>query len=209
MIFLILSLIISTTNPSDFVRSLSETLFSPLSSPVKITRTHLNPEEEELFKEYIYKDDNKIRIDIEYGDETVTAFVYDGKTGFEQGREISETGSLELLLFGSSSGYLSAMDKSSVSRYEGRDVILITGRQGNKLYLDYSTNLPFRYELRNKVISFSEYKTIDGFGNVPFLIVANKASRVGEIIRITDVEKQVLIPANFFSVPEQNNESFD
>ncbi len=209
MILLIFSLIFGSTTSIDVVKNLTDVVFAPVNSPVKITRTHYTADNDEILSEYIYKDNDRVRIDTDYGDKTVTTFVYDGKTGFEQGKKITETGSLEILLFGCSYGYLSAMDKSSVSRYEEKDVILITGRQGNKLYLDYSTHLPFRYILRNKVISFSEYKTIDGFGKVPFLIIEGDTDEPTEIIRITDVEKQALIPINFFSVPKPEEKTVD
>ncbi|MCK4584920.1 hypothetical protein KAU13_05835, partial [candidate division WOR-3 bacterium] len=106
-------------------------------------------------------------------------------------------------------GYLLAMEKISVSHYEERDVVLAEGKQGNKLYLDYKTRLPMRYELKNKVVVFEEYKTINGLGKFPFLIVTRLNNEVVAITRITDVEKQVSIPRNFFSVPKQEIETLD
>ncbi|MCK4584329.1 hypothetical protein KAU13_02825, partial [candidate division WOR-3 bacterium] len=106
-------------------------------------------------------------------------------------------------------GYLLAMEKTSFSLYEGREIILVSGKQGNKLYLEYGTLLPMRWEFTNKTVVFKEYKKIDGLGKVPFLIVKSSLDEVDEITRITDVEKQVSISRNFFSVPKQEIETLD
>ena len=202
MLFLIFSLIVCTITPTDIVEYLTNSVFAPSNTPLRITRIHLNPQEEEISKEYVYKYGDKIRIDVDLGDSTITTFLYDGKTGFKKGKPLSTIGSLEMVLYGCTCGYLSAMEKSSVSLYEGREVLCTTGKQGNILYVDYRTNLPLRFEFHNNVVEFEEYKTIDGLGKIPFLIVKRRRHEVVEIIRITDVENQINIPVNFFSVPK-------
>lgn len=209
MLFLIFSLIVCFTTSTDVVEHLMKSVFAPSKTPIKITRTHLNPQEKEIFKEYIYKQGYKIRIDVDSGDSIITTFVYNGKTGFIEGKPISRIVSLEMVLYGCKCGYLSAMEKTSFSLYEGREAILVSGKQGNKLYLDYGTLLPMRWEFMNKTVVFKEYKKIDGLGKVPFLIVKSSLDEVDEITRITDVEKQVSIPRNFFSVPKQEIETLD
>jgi hypothetical protein len=94
------------------------------------------------------------------------------------------------------------MEEISSSNYRGSSVILATGRQGNKLYLDYNTNQPIRYELRSKVVEFEEYKDIDGLGKLPFLIRISSKKGVAGVIKITDLNKQISIPRNFFSIPK-------
>jgi len=207
MLLLIFSLIVCTITPTDIVEYLTNSVFAPSNTPLRVTRIHLNPQEEEIskeyiYKEYIYKDGDKIRIDADFGASTITTFVYDGKTGFKKGKPLSTIGSLEMVLYGCTCGYLSAMEKSSVSLYEGREVLCTTGKQGNILYVDYRTNLPLRFEFHNNVVEFEEYKTIDGLGKIPFLIEKRRGNEVVEIIRITDVENQINIPVNFFSVPK-------
>ncbi|MCK4576156.1 hypothetical protein KAU34_07090, partial [candidate division WOR-3 bacterium] len=170
----------------------------------------------EIYKEYIYKDNDRIRIDADYGNETVTTFVYDGKTGYkinltpleEKVSILSKVESLEMILYGYRRGYLSTIEETSDSYYNGRYVVLATGRQGNKLYLDSGTHLPVRFEWLNEVVEFEEYNEIDGLGEVPFLIVKT-IDGVPEILRITDIQKQVSIPKNFFSVPKQEVEIVD
>ena len=210
MLFLILSMLCSITAPTDVVEHLSQPLFTSLSVPVKITRVHLNPQEEEIYKEYIYKQDDKIRIDVDYGDSTITTFVYDGKNGYKKGRLLPKTGSLEMVLYGCTCGYLQRMEKTTTDLYGGSDVLLATGRQGNRLYLDYVNHLPIRYEFRNTIAEFKEYKKIDGFGEVPFLTVkGGKLNGVVEIVRITDIENLVAIPRNFFSIPKRKIKTLD
>lgn len=206
MIYLILSLIFAASPSKDAVNNFVESVFAPASTPIKITRTHMTPEKEKLFKEYIYKDGDKIRIDEDYGDSTVTTFVYDGKTGYKHGRPISTTGSLEMILYGCNCSYLSALEKDTVSQLEGRNVLLAKGKQGNKLYIDKSTKLAIQFELRGKTAKFDEYKSVDGFGNIPYLVIVEKGGKVSEIIRITDVANQVIVPGNFFSVPKPDIE---
>ncbi|MBA7602839.1 hypothetical protein ES703_09935 [subsurface metagenome] len=203
MLFLIFSLIVCTTTPTDIIEHLTKSVFAPSNTPMRVTRTHLNPQEDEIFKEYIYKQGYKMRIDVDFGDSTITTFVYNGKRGFNRGGALSKIGSLEMVLFGRRCGYLGTMEKISFPSYEARDNLLATGRQGNKLYLDYRTYLPIRFEWINKVVLFEEYKTIDGLGDIPSLIVESSIDGVDEIIRITDVDIHVIIPANFFSVPKQ------
>lgn len=208
MLFLIFSLIFSITTSADVIESLIKPVFAPINTPLRITRTHTNPDGEEIFKEYIYKRGNKIRIDSKFGDSTITTFVYDGKTTFIKGIRPTKIGSLEMVFYGSTCGYLSAMEKISPST-EGGAALLATGRQGNKLYLDYNTYLPKKYELQDRVVVFKEYKEIDGFGKIPFLIVKSFKNKVVEITRITDVSKLASIHSNFFSIPKQEGEPFD
>ena len=202
MLFLIFSLIFSITTSKDIVDNLGKPLFTSSNTSIRITRTHFNPHGEEIFKEYIYKQADKIRIDEEFGDMTVTTFIYDGKTGFIEGDRLSKTRSLEKVLYGCACGYLSAIEEISSSNYRGSSVILATGRQGNKLYLDYNTNQPIRYELRSKVVEFKEYKNIDGLGKLPFLIRISGKNGVAGVIKITDQNTQISIPRNFFSIPK-------
>jgi hypothetical protein len=203
MLFLIFSLIFSVTTSNDIVDNLKESIFSSSKTSVRVTRTHINPAGEEIFKEYIYKQDDKIRIDEKFGLSTITTFIYDGKTGYSEGRQLLKTGSLEKVFYGCACGYLLAIDEISSSYLGSRAVTLATGRQGNRLYLDYRTQLPIRYELRNKIVEFKNYEEIDGLGKIPFLIVkSGKKGGVAEIIRITEVNEKVSIPVNFFSVPK-------
>jgi hypothetical protein len=217
MVYLILSLIFATSQSNDVVNSLVESVLAPASSPIKITRTHMNSESEELFKEYIYKDGDKIRIDKDYGDSTVTTFVYDGKTGYKINLEpveekvsvLPQVESLEMILYYSfRKGYLSTIEKISDSYYNGRYVTLATGRQGNILYLDSRTHLPVKFEWLNEVVEFEEYNKIDGFGEVPFKI-AKTIDGATEMLKITDIQEQVSIPKNFFSVPKFEVETAD
>ncbi len=208
MLVLILSLIFSATS-ANVVESLIQDAFAPVTIPLVIRRIHLNPQEEEIYKEHIYKDGDRIRIDIEYGDETVTAFIYDGKTGYRDGRTISPEGSMETLLFGCACGYLTGMERKETIWYEGRDVIHATGRQGNEVYIDLKTLLPIKYELRGRVVIFDEYKKVDGIGNIPYSIVQSRDNEVIAITRITDTHRRTSLPSNFFSVPKQDVESFD
>ena len=203
MLFLIFSLIFSITTSKDIVDNLKESLFSSSNTSIKVTRTHTNRQGEEIFKEYIYKQGYKMRIDVYFGDSTITTFVYDGKTGYIEGKRLSKVESLEKVHYGCACGYLLGIDEISSTYLGTRAVTLATGRQGNRLYLDYRTQLPIRYELRNKIVEFKDYEEIDGLGKIPFLIVeSGKKGGVAEIIRITDVKKKVSIPVNFFSVPK-------
>ena len=203
MLFLIFSLIFSITTSKDIVDNLKKSIFSSSKTSVKVTRAHINPDGEEIFKEYIYKQGDKIRIDEKSGLSTTTTFIYDGKTGYIEGKQLSKVESLEKVHYGCACGYLLAIDEISPTYLGTRAVTLATGRQGNRLYLDYRTQLPIRYELRNKIVEFKDYKEIDGLGKIPFLIVeSGKKGGVAEIIRITDVNEKVSIPVNFFSVPK-------
>ncbi len=203
MLFLIFSLIFNISTSENIVDNLKESLFSSSNTSIKVTRTHTNRQGEEIFKEYIYKEGDKIRIDEDFGKSTITTFVYDGKTGYIEGKPISKTGSIEIVRYGYACGYLLAIDEISSSHLGTRAVTLATGRQGNRLYLDYKTQLPIRYELRNKIVEFKDYEEINGLGKIPFLIVkSGKKGGVAEIIRITDVNEKVSIPVNFFSVPK-------
>lgn len=206
MVYLLLSLIFAASPSQDAVKNFVESVFAPASTPIKITRTYMNQEKEELFKEYIYKDGDKIRVDRDYGNSTETIFVYDGKTGYKDGRPISSTGSLELILYGCNCGYLSALEKDTVSQIEGRNVLLAKGKQGNRLYINRSTKLPIQFELSGKTAKFEEYKSVDGLGNIPYLIIKKRSGEVKEIMRITDVENQIMVPGNFFSVPKPDIE---
>ena len=86
MLAVIVSLIFLAATSGDVVESLSDAAFAPVSNPLKITRVHYNPQEEEVYREYLYKDNDKIRIDLEYGNgEIYTVFVHDGKTGYIDG----------------------------------------------------------------------------------------------------------------------------
>ncbi len=205
MLLLIFSLIFCTTTSTDIVNNISASVFASTSTTIKITRTHLNPNEDEIYKEYIYKENDKIRIDVDFGDSTITTFVYDGKTGYKDGKALSKAGSIEMVLFGCPCGYLSAMEQIYESDYEETAAIFATGRQGNKLFLDYKTHLPIRYELNNKSVVFGKYKKIDGFGNFPFFMAKTGPDGVAAITRITDVEKMIILPANFFSVPRHSD----
>jgi hypothetical protein len=209
MIFLILTLLLAAS-PQDVVTSLAESALAPSNEPMKITRVHFNPQEDELFKEYIYKDGYRIRIDVDYGDSTYTSLVYDGKNGYINGRMKSKAACLEVLLFGSRCGYLSTIEYTNDGYYNGRSVTLATGKQGNRLYLSAVTGLPMRFEWMNEIVDFTEYNDVQGFGSIPFLIVKTRDQSV-EIIKITGVQKPVSIPRNFFSVPtqEENEENLE
>jgi len=212
MILLIFSLVFGSITSSDVVKNFSDAAFAPANNPIKITRVHYSADMDEMYSEYIYKHNDRIRIDADYGDTTVTTFVYDGKTGFSDGRALTKTGSLEAVLYGCSCGcgYLQRMEKTTTGLYGGSDALLVTGRQGNRLYLDYVSHLPIRYEFRNTVAEFKEYKKVDGFGEAPFLIVkSGKLDGVAEIVRITDIENLVVIPRNFFSVPKPKEQTLD
>ncbi|MCK4235426.1 hypothetical protein KAX75_13435, partial [candidate division WOR-3 bacterium] len=67
MLLLIFSLIFCTTTSTDIVNNISASVFASTSTTIKITRTHLNPNEDEIYKEYIYKENDKIRIDVDFG----------------------------------------------------------------------------------------------------------------------------------------------
>jgi hypothetical protein len=205
MIPLIITLIFCATTWADVAKTVSTPVFASSPIPVKITRTHLSPDGDEIYNEYIYKDGDKIRIDMEYGVETITLFVYDGKTGYRDGKRLMQTGSAEMVLYGCDCGYLSAIDKIYEYTLNGKLVLLAEGRQGNRLYLDYKTHLPIRYEWYEMVIEFDEYKTIEGFGRVPFLITKTGSESEPAISRITDIVTMVRLPANFFSVPKPSD----
>lgn len=210
MIPLIVTLIFCATTFADVAKNITTPVFASSPLPVKITRTHLSPDGDEIYNEYIYKDGDRIRIDMEYGLETVTLFVYDGKTGYRDGKALIKKGSAEMVLYGCDCGYLSGIDKIFEYTLESKLVLLAEGRQGNRLYLDYKTHLPIRYEQYGMTIEFSEYKTIEGFGKVPFLITKTGSESDAAITRITDIVTMVQMPANFFSVPKtEDRETLD
>jgi hypothetical protein len=210
MILLIFALIFGATSAADVVTPLAETALAPSNEPMKITRVHLNPEEDELFKEYIYKDGYNIRIDVDYGNSSYTSLVYDGKNGYINGGMKPANACLEVVLFGRRCGYLTMIEEVSDGYYDGRTAILATGKQGNRLYLNAATGLPMRFEWSNETVDFEEYNDVQGFGSIPFLIIRTRDQNV-EIIRITGVQKPVKIPKNFFSVPtqEENEENLE
>jgi len=209
MILLIFSLVFGSITSSDVVKNFSDAAFAPANNPIKITRVHYSADMDEMYSEYIYKDGDRIRIDADYGDTTVTTFVYDGKTGFSDGRALAKTSSLEAVLYGCSCGYLSGLEKASLSMYDGSNAVVVSGRQGNKLYLDYNTHLPFAYELKTKRVEFNDYKKLDGLGNIPYKVVISGNGETAEIIEIQDVRNEIPIQKNFFSVPKPKEKTLD
>jgi len=198
MFFLILSMIFTFTTSTDFVNKLTEPVFAPSKTPVKVTRTHFDADGNELFKEYIYKEDNKIRIDHKLGEKTETVFVYNGKTGYRDGIEIPHIQSAEMVLYGCTCGYLETIDNITNESNE----LVAEGRQGNRLYIAYDTDLPIKYQFRSKTVEFTDYRNVDGFGKMPFLIKISGKKGLAETIKITDIESPVVLPINFFSVPK-------
>jgi hypothetical protein len=210
MIPVIVSLIFLAATSGDVVETLSDAAFAPVSNPLKITRIHYNPQEEEVYREYLYKDKDKIRIDIEYGNgETYTSYVYDGKSGYIEGGAVTREASIEIVLFGCPCGYLGGMEKVTSVYHEGVDAVYATGKQGNKLYLNNETKLPLRFELDNSVVVFDDYTKVEGIGLMPFLIVEMRLNEIVEMTRIAGVERRVSLPRNFFSVPQQEVETLD
>lgn len=210
MIPIIVSLIFLATTSGDVVEALSDAAFAPVSNPLKITRIHYNPQEEEVYREYLYKDKDKIRIDVEYGSgESYTSFVYDGKTGYIEGSPAMEEISLQMVLFGCSCANFGALEKVNPISFEGSDALYGTGEQGNSIYLDEETSLPLRYEWNQNAYEFKEYTLIEGVGSLPFLIVKSHLDAIAEIVRIEGVERRVSLPRNFFSVPQQEVETLN
>ena len=210
MIAVIVSLIFLATTSADVVETLSNAAFAPASNPLKITRVHYSPQEDEVYREYLYKDKDKIRIDVEYGNgETYTSYVYDGKSGYIEGGAITKETSLQMVLFGCNCANFGAMEKVEVVSYEGSRALYGTGKQGNELYLDEATNLPLRYKRNNIVYLFREYTKVEGIGSIPFLIVKSHLDEVAEIVRVAGVDRRVSLPRNFFSVPKPEVETLN
>lgn len=211
MIALIVSLIfMATTTSADVVETLSDAAFAPVSNPLKITRIHYSPGNDEVYREYLYKDKDRIRIDVEYGDgESYTSFVYDGKTGYLDGSPAMEEISLQTVLFGCNCANFGALEKVASVWYEGSRAWHGTGKQGNSLYLDEATSLPLRYEWNENVYEFTQYAKVEGIGLIPFLIIKSHLDEVAEMVRIEGVERNVSIPRNFFSVPQQDVETLN
>jgi hypothetical protein len=210
MLAVIASLIFLATTSSDVVETLSDAAFAPVSAPLKITRVHYSPQEEEVYREYVYKDKDKIRIDVEYGDgQSYTRYVYDGKSGYIEGGTVTREASIEMILFGCTCGYLGGMEKVTSVYHEGVDAVYATGKQGNELYLNTETKLPLRYEHDTRTAVFDEYTEVEGIGLMPFLIVEMRLNEIVEITRIAGVERRVSLPRNFFSVPQQEVETLN
>lgn len=210
MIPIIVSLIFLATTSGDVVEALSDAAFAPVSNPLKITRIHYNPQEEEVYREYLYKDKDKIRIDVEYGNsESFTSFVYDGKSGYIEGGAVTREASIEVVLFGCPCGYLGGMETVVPVYHEGVDALYATGIQGNKLYLNDETMLPLRFEYHKSAVVFDDYTQVDGIGLMPFLIVEMRQNEIVEMTRIAGVERRVSLPRNFFSVPQQEVETLN
>jgi hypothetical protein len=204
MMFLILSLLMAATTSQEVIATYENAIFARTNCTIRITRTHFDSENQEIYHEFIYKQGCKIRIDTECENSTIRTFVYDGENGFYDGQQITKLSSLEMILFGCTCGYLDAMQRFKRSYYDDSDIILISGRQGNSLYLDARTQLPIRYELKNVVVEFTEYDRIEGFGHMPFMIATMNTEGTLSITRITSVSKQKDLPVGFFNTSEQN-----
>jgi hypothetical protein len=111
-----------------------------------------------------------------------------------------------MVLFGCTCGYLGAMERFTRSFYDDCDVILISGKQGNLLYLDAHTQLPIRCELKNMVVEFSEYGHIDGFGNMPYAISTMSEEGILTTSEIIEVAELSGLPSGFFDIPKQTEE---
>lgn len=210
MIGVIVSLIFLATTSGDVVETLSDAAFAPVSNPMKISRIHYNPDEDEVYREYLYKDKDKIRIDVEYGNgESYTSFVYNGKTGYIEGGAVSKQSSLKMVLFGCNCVNFSALEEVESIYYEGSRVVYGTSRQGNSIHLDEETSLPLRYERNHNVYLFNEYTKVEGIGMIPFQIIKSYRDAVAEIVRIEGVQQLVSLPRNFFSVPQQEVETLN
>ena len=210
MLALMVSLIFLAATSADVVETLSNAAFAPVSSPLKITRVHYDTNEGEVYREYLYKDKDKIRIDVEYGEgESYTSFVYDGKTGYIEGNAAMEEISLQVVLFGCNCANFGALENVQVVSYEGLNALCGTGKQGNRLYLEEATSLPLRYEWNSNVYLFKEYTAVEGIGKIPFLIVKSHLDNVVEIVRVVGVDRQLSLPRNFFSVPQPDVETLN
>ena len=111
-----------------------------------------------------------------------------------------------MVLYGCTCGYLVVIEHYNTPIYEDNDIIIFSGKQGNLLVLDSRSKLPSKFELNDKVVEFDEYKTIDGFGTIPFLVIQTGVDGSIGISRITDVEKNVALPMDFFDKPKPSNE---
>jgi hypothetical protein len=205
MISLLLTLLISTIS-TNLLDSYAESIFCESSTSLKITRTHLNSFGDELYKEYMYKQGNKIKIEFEYSNGTSSVFLYDGEEGFYSGKPLTKRGSLEMVLYGCTCGYLTIIDRNNNPIYEDNDIIILSGKQGNILVLNARSKLPSKFELKEKVVEFDEYKTIEGFGTIPFLITQTGPDGSVRISRITEVLRNVPIPLGFFDRPKSSDE---
>ncbi len=210
MMGIIVSLIFLTTTSGDVVKTLSDAAFAPVSAPMRITRIHYTPDEDEVYREYLYKDKDKIRIDVESMDGQVfTKYIYDGKVGYVDGGVITDEANIEVVLFGCTCGYLGGMEEVTSVYHEGTDALYATGKQGNELYLNNETKLPLRYDWKKNTVLFDEYTKVEGIGLMPFLIVEMRMNEIVEITRIAGVDRRISIPRNFFSVPQQEIETLN
>jgi hypothetical protein len=206
MTYLMLILLIAAATSREIVSSYESAIFGCTNTAIKITRCHYDAENEEIYRECIYKMGNKIRIDMEFENNTIRTFVYDGENGSYDGNQLTTLSSLEMVLFGCTCGYLGAMERFTRSFYDDSDVIMISGRQGNLLYLDARSQLPMRYELKNAVVEFTEYAHIDGFGQMPFMIAKMSEEEILSMTKITSVSKHVGFPLDFFDTPQSNQQ---